>query len=174
MLNDLREWRDEWATALNGGNVTDGTVEVYLRGVDQFLGWLGDAHPDVDEIAHVTRKHGDEWLGHLTHERQLIEATRRVRLLAIRFWFDYIVDEHDSGVDINPFAKIPLPVPKEKPVPVCPTESYRRCSIQLQAAISSVFAIRRSSVCCWTQGLAAARWWASTWTTWTSNTSRSA
>ncbi|WP_410652139.1 tyrosine-type recombinase/integrase [Amycolatopsis sp. cmx-4-54] len=125
MSNELTEWRDEWATALSGGAVSGETVELYLRGVDQFLRWLGEAHPDVTELETVKRKHGDEWLAYLINERKFAPATRRVRLLSIRFWFDYIVDEHDSPIVVNPFAKISLPVPNEKPVPVIPDEELR-------------------------------------------------
>jgi site-specific recombinase XerD len=115
------EWIDEWDLILRSGTVVDGTRVVYMRGVRQFLTWLLDSNPQVGEPAHVTGLHVAGWLGHLTTVGRS-EATRRVRLLAVTFWFDYMRGEVDSGVTTNPCHAVALPVPKEKPVPVIPDD----------------------------------------------------
>ncbi|WP_439377438.1 tyrosine-type recombinase/integrase [Amycolatopsis lexingtonensis] len=119
MLDNLTDWRDEWALVLDG-SVNQKSSAVYLRCVRQFITWAGEAQPDVTDVADVTDKHATAWAAHLVTERKLAAATRRVRILALRFWYDYMIKQPDSGVRCNPFEGLKLPVPEEKPVPVIP------------------------------------------------------
>ncbi|MEA5367769.1 tyrosine-type recombinase/integrase [Amycolatopsis sp., V23-08] len=119
MLDNFTDWRDEWALVLDG-SVNTKSAEQYLRCVGQFITWAQTEHPDVTDVADVTDKHATGWAAHLVTERKLAPATRRVRLLSLRFWFGYMATQQDSGVRQNPFALLKLPVPDEKPVPVIP------------------------------------------------------
>lgn len=109
----------------------DGTRVVYLRCIRQFIAHLNAEHPSVTDVTQVTKRHIEGWMRHLVGLGRK-NATRRVRLLAVRFWFDYLATEPDSGVANNPALKIPLPVPDEKLVPVIPDEDLvallRTCS----------------------------------------------
>lgn len=131
MSTNLDDWRAEWEIVLTNGNLSAETATVYLRGVRQFIGWLDEHHPDAVDVGDITRKHIDSWLGHLT-AGGMASSTRRVRILAVRFWLDYIADEADSGLDRNPAAKVDLPESQEKPVPVIGDEALsallRTCS----------------------------------------------
>jgi site-specific recombinase XerD len=120
LLDNLTDWRDEWALVL-AGSVSSKTAVVYLRSVNQFITWLSKAQSDVTRVADVNDKHAAAYAAHMV-EIGLAEATRRVRILANRSWFDYIVKQPDSDVDRNPFVGLKLPIPKEKPVPVIPDD----------------------------------------------------
>lgn len=124
MLDTLTDWRDEWALELANGNVSHRTAVVYLRGIDQFIDWMRTHHPDI-ALPAVTRQHINGFLAHLVALGRK-EGTRRVRLLALRIWLNYIIAQPDSGIDRNPTAGIPLPVAKAKPVPVVPDDALAR------------------------------------------------
>ena len=124
MSTDLQSWRDEWYHALSNGNVEPGTRGVYILGVDQFIAWLTDQHPDVAAVDAVTKKHINSWMAHLTYrpQRPMKASTRKTRLLSVRMWFKYVTEEADSTITANPTAGIALPEPDNVPVPVLDDE----------------------------------------------------
>ena len=121
-LDSFTDWLDEWDLVLRGSDVVAGTRTVYLRSCRQFLAWLADTNPRPAEMGELTELHAFGWAGHLKNERGLAAATRRVRVIAVRFWLDYVAGQPESGLAVNPFAKVPLPVPDEPEVPVIPDE----------------------------------------------------
>ncbi|OZM73959.1 integrase [Amycolatopsis antarctica] len=143
MFDTLADWLDEWQIVLDNGTVSAETTEVYVRGVTQFITWARDAQPHVTAPEHIDRRHIDLWLGHLTRQGRK-EATRRVRLLAVRFWLDYLVDTHDCDLTVNPAARIPLPVPKDHPVPIIDDDSL--AALLKATAGRDFFAIRDTAI----------------------------
>jgi site-specific recombinase XerD len=119
-MSDLEAWRDEWALALDNGEISRGSSTQYLRGVDGLLAWLAAEHPDVASIEQLSKQHINAWLTHLTYreDRPLKPATRRLRLVAVRMWLAYIINEPDSPLTRNPTTGVGMPVPNEAPVPV--------------------------------------------------------
>lgn len=115
-MEDLYGWRDEWALVL-AGKVTDGTSKVYLRGTNQFLNFLRDEHPEITEVAQVQQRHLEHWNTTLANLGRS-KATRRVRLLSIQAWFNYLAKAEDCDVTHNPVVQIDLPVPVRNPPPV--------------------------------------------------------
>ncbi|WP_169514528.1 tyrosine-type recombinase/integrase [Actinokineospora enzanensis] len=119
-MSEFDDWRDEWELVLRS-TVSAGTRTVYLRSVNQFVAWLRESSPEA-EVSGLIRRHIDGWAAYLADDLKLAGATRRVRLLAVRFWLDYIVGQPDSGLDSNPASKVRLPVAEEKPVPIISDE----------------------------------------------------
>jgi site-specific recombinase XerD len=114
-LEALADLADEWVLTL--GTVSRPTVTVYARAIRQFRDWMATAHPDIVEPGQVSRRHVDGWLAHLTDQGRS-EGTRRVRLIALRLFFEYLLGEPDIPVTANPADRVPLPTPKDKVVPV--------------------------------------------------------
>lgn len=115
-MNELMDLAEEWDLTL--GTVSDKTREVYRRAVLQFSDWLGAEHPDVVAVEQLQRRHVDGWMRHLADGLGRSDATRRVRLIALRKFFAYLVSEPDIPMDINPAGLVALPSPKDKVVPV--------------------------------------------------------
>ncbi|HEX6342466.1 site-specific integrase, partial [Umezawaea sp.] len=61
-MNLLVDWVDEWALELRAGTVSEKTVEVYVRAVRQFVGWLGRAYPEVTTPGQITPKTCAAWM----------------------------------------------------------------------------------------------------------------
>ncbi|MGH3565508.1 MAG: tyrosine-type recombinase/integrase [Pseudonocardia sp.] len=118
----MTDLADEWLLTL--GTVSEATRTVYGRSVRQLIAWLAAAHPDVREPEQVVRRHLDAWMAHLT-EQGRSEGTRRVRLIAARLFFAYLVEEPDIPVTANPAERIALPTPREHVVPVVPDADLR-------------------------------------------------
>lgn len=55
---------------------------------------------------------------HLAEDLGRSEATRRVRLIALRKFLAYLVSEPDIPLDANPAEHVALPSPKDKVVPI--------------------------------------------------------
>ena len=111
-LSDLAE---EWELTLD--NVAATSRIVYLRSVRQFTTWLAGTYPELTEPGQITSRHVRGWLQSLA-EAGRSDATRRVRLIALRLFFGYLASEPDTGVTANPAANIDLPDVKLQPVPV--------------------------------------------------------
>lgn len=105
----------EWELVL--GEVAKPTRVVYLRGVRQFAAWLADAHPEVVEPGAVTERHVHGWQRSMADAGRS-NATRRVRLIAVRLFFAYLLAEPDTGVTHNPAGRIELPEAGQPVVPV--------------------------------------------------------
>lgn len=116
-LSDLSSWLEEWQLELAAGRPGEATITVYVRAVRQFLTWLAQAHPDVTEPAQLTWPHARDWMAHLIQAGRA-DATRRVRGIALRKFFGYLVTQPDSGLTANPAANYELPMPTPPPVPV--------------------------------------------------------
>lgn len=140
-MDELTDWLEEWELALRAGTVSAGTVTVYLRGVRQFLAHLDAGHSEVREPADVTRAHVQGWYRHLI-EQGRSDATRRVRGIALRLFFAYIVGQPDGDMRANPAEGLELPVPKLKPVPVI---SDAELSTLLKAMAGNSFVDRRDT-----------------------------
>lgn len=134
-MDELADLAEEWMLTL--GTVTDSTRRVYARGVEQFRAWLADAHPDVVDPGQLARRHVDGWMRHLVDEGRS-EATRRVRLITLRKFLDYLVDEPDIALTANPAAKVDLPSPKVKEVPVIHDADLVRLLRPIEAGASFV------------------------------------
>jgi integrase len=76
------------------------------------------AHPTVRSISQLERRHVDGWMRHLAEDLGRSEATRRVRLIALRKFLAYLATEPDIDLDRNPAESVALPTPKTKAVPV--------------------------------------------------------
>lgn len=105
----------EWELVL--GEVSKPTRVVYLRGVRQFAAWLAKAYPDGVDPAAVTARHVHEWQRSMADAGRS-NATRRVRLIAVRLFFGYLLAEPDTGVTENPAERIELPEAGQPVVPV--------------------------------------------------------
>lgn len=114
-METLTELAEEFELTLS--QVSGESREVYLRGVRQFETWLAGAHPELTDPAQVTRAHAHSWLRSLADAGRS-DATRRVRLIALRLFWGYLAAEVDIPVTTNVFAGIKLPEVKAKPVPV--------------------------------------------------------
>lgn len=114
-LDELTDLAEEWGITLN--TVSSETKVVYARSVRQFITYLSSDHPELAEPGDLTRKHIDGWMNHLIKAGRS-EGTRRVRLIAVRLFLDYLVSEPDIGLAVNPALKVPLPTPKDHVVPV--------------------------------------------------------
>lgn len=115
-MDQLADLAEEWDLTL--GTVSDETREVYLRAVAQFEVWLTREHPEVRHIGQLRRMHVDGWMRHLADDLGRSEATRRVRLIALRKFLAYLVSEPDIGLEINPAQLVAMPTPKDKVIPV--------------------------------------------------------
>ncbi|KOX16240.1 hypothetical protein ADK67_40315 [Saccharothrix sp. NRRL B-16348] len=111
------DWVDEWTLELRAGTVSDETVTVYVRAVNQFVRWLGETHPDVTTPGQLTPKVCAGWMRSL-RENAKAESTRRRAGIALRLFLGYVAREPDSGLDVNPAAGLDLPMPVPPPVPV--------------------------------------------------------
>lgn len=116
-MDALADLADEWRLTLQ--TVSEQTKIVYTRSVRQFREYLATEHPDVTGPEQVARRHVDGWLGHLADEGRS-EGTRRVRLIAVRLFFAYLLGEDNIPVTVNPADRVSLPTPKEHVVPIIP------------------------------------------------------
>ncbi len=115
-MDELLDLAQEWELTL--GTVSKATRVVYLRGVRQFIDWLATAKPRFRSVADLRRAHVDAWMRHLADDMGRDEATRRVRLISLRLFLDYLVGEPDVDLPSNPARGIALPAPRDKVVPV--------------------------------------------------------
>jgi len=115
-VETLRDLGDEWDLTL--GTVSDETRTVYARAVRQFAEWMAATHPGITDPSGIERRHVDGWMRFLADDLGRSESTRRVRLIALRLFLGYLVDEPDIDLQSNPAAKVALPSPKVKAVPV--------------------------------------------------------
>lgn len=123
-LDVLSDWRDEWILELRAGSVSHETVKVYSRSVEQFGAWLDEKHPKI-RFEDIGPKIARDWMIHLT-EIGRAKATRRVRGIALRKFFEYVAREPDSGINDNPFQDVDLPVPDVPLVPTVPDEDLKK------------------------------------------------
>ncbi len=114
-MDTMTDLAEEWRLTL--GTVSEPTRVVYARSVRQFHEYLAAHHPEVTEPEQVARRHVDGWLAHLTAAGRS-EGTRRLRLIAVRLFFNYLLEEPDIPVTANPAQRVALPTPREHVVPV--------------------------------------------------------
>lgn len=118
-MEALTDLAAEWRLTLN--TISEPSRVVYLRSIRQFADYLAQAHPDVVAPAQLGRRHVDGWMVHLTAAGRS-EGTRRVRLIALRLFLDYLVAEPDIPITANPAGNVALPSPKDHVVPVIADE----------------------------------------------------
>lgn len=114
-MDDLSDYADEWAETLHG--VSEQTKIVYQRSIRQFRMWLADEHPDVLQPGQITHRHVNNWLSKLKRDGRA-DSTRRVRLIALRLWLEYMTTEPDNDLKANPARQVDLPTVTVQPVPV--------------------------------------------------------
>jgi site-specific recombinase XerD len=112
-MEGLFDLAEEWALTL--GNVATGSRVVYLRGISQFDDWLATAHPELTDPSQIAARHVHGWLRSLADAGRSA-ATRRVRLISLRLFLDYLASE--ALVTTNAAHGVELPEVKLKPVPV--------------------------------------------------------
>jgi integrase/recombinase XerC len=120
LVSDMGSWRDEWALSLAAGTRKPNTQRAYLRGPDVFNAWIERNGLDLT-ADQVTRKHVEAWMRAMI-EAKFCEGTRRLRVMAVRLWFAYILVELGLPADRNPTNGLSLPAPDEAPVPVLSDE----------------------------------------------------
>jgi len=126
-MNELDERAAEWD--LTRGTVSDASREVYQRAITQFGAWLAAEHPDATLVEHLRHRHVDGWMRHLADDLGRSEATRRVRLIALRKFLAYLVSEPDIPLDANPAEHVALPGPKDKVIRSSTTRTWPRSSV---------------------------------------------
>jgi site-specific recombinase XerD len=112
-VNPLSDLLAEWELSL--GEASRGTRIAYVRGVEQFAVWLAEHHPGVTAPDAITRVHVREWMASLDAAGKAA-STRRVRLISLRLFLGYLVEEEE--MDANPAAGVDLPKVIVQPVPV--------------------------------------------------------
>ena len=120
VLPDLAE---EWGLTLL--ELSAQTREVYLRGVRQFGEWLAVAEPGLTDPSEITIRHVQAWQRAMADAGRS-KATRRVRLIAVRLFFGYLLAEPDTDVTVNPAAGVALPEADLHVVPVLHDDDLTR------------------------------------------------
>src|SRR5262249_6161257 len=96
--------------ALRREGLAEGTQTKYAQIVREWIDRLGG---DEATLA-ATRSDADAYLDHLLVEEELGVATVRLRIAALRRFYDHI-EERDLLPDRNPFARIKPPKQRRKP-----------------------------------------------------------
>lgn len=104
---EFDEWAQDWQLALRGRGIAESTLTVYQRSLDQFTAFLG-GDPALGEI---TGRDVDAFLADLA-TRGRSDSTRRVRLMALRAFFGWVVEEPQSPLAVSPAGKTKAPVAK--------------------------------------------------------------
>ncbi|MPZ60226.1 MAG: tyrosine-type recombinase/integrase [Propionibacteriales bacterium] len=114
--DDWEDWVRDWELSLRARTrgVSEQTLTAYKTGVRQFVAFM-DAKAPED----VTRRDVEAFLAHLA-SRGRSEATRRLRLMAVRSLFGFILGEPGSLLSGNPADGIAAPVPELPDVDVIP------------------------------------------------------
>lgn len=90
-------WQRDWTTAMHYSDKTaDSTARTYERGLRQFIDYLAAHHPDATEPDRVTRPMVRGWLDSMTDAGKS-PATRRVRLMTLRSFYEWLRREPGSG-----------------------------------------------------------------------------
>lgn len=107
LASEWAEWARDWTFALRGRGVADSTLKVYERSLSQFLAHLHGA--GVERIEDITNRHVTGYLAALAAAGRS-DSTRRVRLMALRAFFGWVVDEPHSPFAENPATRVEAPV----------------------------------------------------------------
>lgn len=115
-MNSLPSLVVEWEASLD--NIAPTTRINYVRGVEQFVAWLAEHHPDVTEPDAITRAYVRAWFSSLVASGKAA-GTRRIRLISLRMFFRYLIAEqemtadHTQGLTLPKVIVQPAPVPRE-------------------------------------------------------------
>lgn len=112
---EIEEWLADWLLSLH--DKAESTVVVYERSVRQFLSYYG-----TRPLSEVTRRDVDGWLASLRADGKG-ESTRRVRLMALRAWFGWMITEPLTPITNNPADGIKAPAPDLPDIEVVPEEN---------------------------------------------------
>ena len=102
------DWIADWLLSLSGDDIAPSTLEVYERSVRQFMRFIigtGGAAAPGD----VRRQDVEAFMAHLTRSG-MAKSTRRVRLMSLRSFFGWMVDEPETPLVANPALGIMAPV----------------------------------------------------------------
>jgi site-specific recombinase XerD len=110
------DWLRDWSYSIQG-RLAEQTATVYLRGLRQFQAHLTQAHPEVEGPEGVQRRHVESWLATLA-AAGLSAATRRVRLMTLKAFFNWLTAEPGVSLTANPTVGVQAPEVPLPPVPV--------------------------------------------------------
>src|SRR3954453_2689336 len=99
-------------SSLSGKNRSAATIQAYATDLAQFFTYLSENDITVVTVADVERHHITDYLSHLAEERQLSGVSRARKLVAIREFFRFLVD--DDVLDKSPAAKVEVPKKEQK------------------------------------------------------------
>jgi integrase/recombinase XerD len=108
----LETGRAKFLAFLSGKNRSAATIQAYATDLTQFFTYLTENDITVAIVSDVTRHHILDYLSHLAEERQLSGVSRARKLVAIREFFRFLVD--DELVDKSPAGKIEVPKKEQK------------------------------------------------------------
>src|SRR5438128_2068697 len=109
----LARWLPRFTDEMRVRNWSEGTIEQYLKSLDDFERFIGERYPAVSAIAGITAEMVSAyqlWLCQRENKRRggtLAPATQRGFLNAVRSFFAFCVAERI--VVIDPARKIELP-----------------------------------------------------------------
>jgi site-specific recombinase XerD len=91
------------------------TVRTYLKAAHQFIAWLEEQGRST-EASEVSANDVRGWLGDL-HAR-VAPATVAQRFRSLQQFYNFVVEEGDSGLKASPMARLKPPTVPEKPIPI--------------------------------------------------------
>jgi integrase/recombinase XerD len=74
-------------------NLSQDTISGYQRDLGEFRKWLEETYPDITNIEDVKEKHIKEYFQHLINEKNNNAVTINHKLIYIRAFFNYLVQE---------------------------------------------------------------------------------
>lgn len=141
-MGDLRDWAGEWDLILRSNGAPKPTLSTYRQHLDLFQRHLEQV-ADVQTVADLTKEHVIEYMRVLVEDEAKSKNTRRLRLIVIRGWWRYVMEQPDSGVTVNITAGVKLPEQYVPPVPIISDEDL---ALLLAGMAGNSFLDRRDTV----------------------------
>ncbi len=94
----------DFKTYLQNKNLATATQNIYIRYVNSFLNWYSDNYRN--EPINCTKKDIINYLAHLKNKKNHENITRRNTLLAIRYYFDFLLKNNEISTNPTNFIKI--------------------------------------------------------------------
>jgi site-specific recombinase XerD len=121
--DEWADWLRDWRYSIQGRLATQ-TAIVYIRGLNQFRAHLAGEHPGVAGPEDVQRRHIESWLAALAGAGRSA-ATRRVRLMTLKAFYNWLVSEPGVAMAANPTLGVQAPEVPLPPVPVISDDQLR-------------------------------------------------
>ncbi|HYJ66609.1 MAG TPA: site-specific integrase, partial [Nocardioidaceae bacterium] len=112
------DWISDWLLSLSGDDAASSTRSTYERGVRQLVKFLTETN-GMRAPGEVRRRDVEGFMAHLVATGKA-ESTRRVRLMSLRSFFGWLIDEPWTPLEVNPAAGIKAPMPELPRVEVVP------------------------------------------------------